>query len=141
MTNVKDKRATTHRLVNKVVCFDCGEATGSAMLVKRQMGPVGDTYEGVAYVHRTNTGCHKGWTAADVRDPSRRTRRVIEIIEKELGERKLRAEEDRAILEISGHPQGPRFNGPGAVRCRNYDEHRWDFYRRNGIWVCPECDA
>jgi hypothetical protein len=49
---------------------------------------------------------------------------------------------DRAILEAPhGHPDGPRFNGPGAVRCHNYDEHRQDFRRdTGGRWHCATCE-
>jgi len=47
--------------------------------------------------------------------------------------------EDRDILRTYGHPDGPRYNGPRRVECRNYDEHRWAFRRVAGRWICDEC--
>ncbi len=43
------------RTVTKFVCYDCNEATGSVMLVRRG---VDDSL--TVYVHRTGSGCHKG---------------------------------------------------------------------------------
>jgi len=43
----------------RYICFDCGRATGSTMLVLREMGPEADPYTGKALVCRTGTGCHK----------------------------------------------------------------------------------
>lgn len=48
-------------------------------------------------------------------------------------------DDDRRILDVMGHKDGPRFNGQPSVRCRNYDEHRQHFVRVLGIWVCPTC--
>jgi len=48
-------------------------------------------------------------------------------------------DQDRAILAVLGHPEGPQFIGPRAVRCRNYDEHRDGFHRVGRTWVCTFC--
>lgn len=52
------------------VCFDCGELTKATVQVYRlNPWPDGTVVRTATIVHRAGTGCHKGETPEQVREP------------------------------------------------------------------------
>lgn len=66
MSNVKDHRFVQRGYTRpQYECFDCGDFTAHVMLVYR--GGLNEFNK--HFVHRAGSGCHKGETTSEVREP------------------------------------------------------------------------